>query len=151
MFVTSPEMRHELGSALFPGQDVWDLVLLPLAVPLVIVQIRLGRSRRARDRTTYLCKIGHLAALAVDRKVSIVSADVLLPPRTNASGRWELETIQELWQSEEPANPAVHSWVLRTPNREHVDSICGTTAEQLKNGRLVYRLEGADSRRRFTE
>jgi len=147
MFVTSSEMRHELGSALFPGQDVWDLVLVPLAVPLVIVQIRLGRSKRNRDPATYLCKIGHLAALAVDPKVSIVSADVLLPPRTTASKRWELDQIQELWQCEEPANPAVHSWVLRTPNRVHVDSICGTSAEGLKSRMLLYR-QGADSRQR---
>jgi hypothetical protein len=144
MFVTSAEMRHPLGSALYPGHEVWHMVQIPLATPLVLARIRLGRGVRDEDCRTYLCDTAHFAAVAGERNVFVLALDLLLPAYHRASPGWELHPVHELWQCDEPDNLAVNSYVLRTEDRELADSIFGTAPEDLKRRVLLYWREAAD-------
>ncbi len=93
MFATSPEMRLPLESLLYPGHDVWGVVEVPLAIPLLVVKVAPRLPAQSQPPRTFFTKAVHLARFVRTRDTAVLRADLLLPPHMSGHAGWALRRL----------------------------------------------------------
>lgn len=120
MFATSPEMRLPLESLLYPGHDVWEVVEVPLAIPLLVVKVAPRDARQSHPPRTFFTKAVHLAGFARTKGTAVLRADLLLPPNMSGRAGWALRRLDELWRCVEPDGTEAACWLFASEGRLYV-------------------------------
>lgn len=142
MFVTTAAMRSMLVSSVFSDAEVWELVEVELAVPLVLITVTNPVEEidiPVGVRRTFLGMARHLKDFFGSAQV--VRADLFMPAHLNGTTGWSLEQLDEVWRCTEPGSQR-SAWVYRVRgDQEYADSALGTRAELLSKTECIFRAD----------
>ena len=124
---------------MLPDLQVWDLMELELAIPILVVTMSQGRrNSRAHDRRTFFAKARHLEQFLGVDKATVDRVDLFTPSHMNGADSWRLEPLLELWRCVEPAQTEMTSWLFKVASSVYVDSCLGTDPRLLQRESCVY-------------